>query len=171
MYKYEIGREYPHRNFKDKGDFTLASINENLFDIIIGMEKPSNTEQKIIRQEPLRYGVYINKNVPFILFDFRFQNYSFDCSINFYKVKSEERENWLKTESNIINLSLVDTSNNIMKGVRLISVEIKFIRLIKQSLKMQLTSMHPDDIEKIISEVYTKYSTNELIYITKMYSL
>lgn len=170
MIKYEVGKPFPHEGYRGR-DAVYAMVNEAFFDIVIVINKPTQSEKKTIKHEPMRYGAYIENSVPFVIIDFRFQDLNFDCSINFHKVSEKDRENWFKEKSNAMNIFLVDSTTYNLEAIRFVGVELDFASVLKDSLKEQIEFLTLADVENTISKIYQLYPTNELIKKTKMYNL
>jgi hypothetical protein len=169
--KFEVGKEFPLKSYKNFSDFGLIEVNSSLFDFIIGMVKPTSKEKMTIRREPLRYGCYYENYVPFLIIDFRFQNINFDATINIFKIDQNSVEEWLNTEANSVNLFLIDTATNIIEGIRLIGLDMNFVKELKDNLRKQLLLSNKEEVEKTIDDVYRKYSTQDLINKIKMINI
>lgn len=170
MVKYEVGKPFP-QNFAFGQDASFISTNESLFDLVLAMSRPTAHEKKTIKQEPIRYGCYYQEHVPVFIVDFRFQNLSFDATLNFTKVKEDKRKDWLKTEGNTIGIFVVDAQTNILHAMRMISVNLDFAMNIKNECKLQLQK-HAEiaEVDSVINRIY-RNSTNELINKIEMYNL
>lgn len=73
----------------------------------------------------MEIGLFIYKDTPFLYLDLR--EFSVDFASNINKIRNQKDiDNWLNSETNVIQLYLIDGETGILKAQRMIS--INFLR-------------------------------------------
>jgi hypothetical protein len=100
----------------------------------------NESEIHAFRRGSLRYGLYAEESIPFILWEFR--GYEMDCHINMHKEPPDKRDAFLagEPEANAVQLYLVDGATDIVRGIRLVGTQPAFVQEIKQLCFDQLSA-------------------------------
>ncbi|MYY43960.1 hypothetical protein [Elizabethkingia anophelis] len=161
MNTYEINKPLPTPHPLPGADVTFIEFTNEFIDLKAYFDKPTPDEIKDWCKGTLSVSVFEYGKCPFLIL--KSKVWLFDASINILKIRAEtQREDWLNTEGNIINLFLIETHTNILKGIRTISVNFsKELRdiLIAQILKFQ----DAKTVEKRLAEIQHSMSTEEMM--------
>lgn len=159
---YEVGKQFPVKCPKPGADFSIIQpIDGGAFDLIMYMNNPSFDEKIQAKTGTLKYGVFENSFVPFFIVSF--DSFSFDASMNVFKLPSDKREDWIASQPNAVTLFLIDSSTNIIKAIRFIGIETDAISAFKQTCKKQLhqyTSAH--EVEASINRICNSQTTKQM---------
>lgn len=101
-----------------------------------------------------------------------FDEMSVDACINFLQVFQDKADGWLNSESNLINLYLIDAKTNILRGIRLIGVQKDFANLVRDTCEAQDSaySTHTE-VQSIIDRITANVTTEQMMSKIKMYKL
>jgi len=155
MIKYEIGKKFPHDKYLNRGELTIAILNENFFDVFISLYSLTTDEIKAFKSGNLKVYLFTKDNIPFILFSNKF---SFDISIDLTKLNEQQQKNWLSNKANTINLFLVNAENNTIAAMRMIAID--FATDIRDICAKQITMQN---IDFKIQQILHLISINEMI--------
>ena len=94
-------------------------------------------------------------------------------SINIFNIKDDEaRTAWLNSESNIVNMFLIDARSNILLAARMISVQHSFAEKLRDILEEQANSYDSQQaVEGKIMVIQHTFSTADMIPRANMISL
>lgn len=161
MIKFEVGEQFPLHNHARGIEQPRIDMNEAFFDICF-YSLQSDNDAPIFRNHPIRYGVFAKNNLPFFLIDF-IKEFNLDVSINIHKVHEDKVEKWLNSSSNVINLYLIDAKTNILKAMRMISINPECANLIRDILEKQDENYESaSTVEGAIKVIANNYSTDEM---------
>lgn len=160
MIKYEVNTVFPFPNPMPGAEITISDITTAFFDIKCYISNPSPDEAKDWRKGKITIAIYEYDKCPFCIV--KFTDWSLDVSVNVLKIQSEQqREEWLNTEGNIINLFLIDSRTNILKAMRTISVN--FSESFRDILEQQTEKYDSaGQVERRIAEIQHTVSTDEM---------
>lgn len=159
MIKYEVGKQFPHEKYLNRGELTVSILNETFFDVLVCLHGITSDETKAFRKGKLTAGIFEYKSIPFIIFDLG-DGFSFDVSIDITKISEEQQNMWLNSNSNTINMFLVDASNGELKAIRMISVN--FADEIRDILEEQ-TGLPINEVQSRISMSLQLIDTNIML--------
>lgn len=135
MYTYEVGKPFPHPQYLPPGqELARPMITSSFFDVIFYSLNPAS-DHRLFTRGKIRYGLYHRNNVPFFIVDF--EDFDFDVSLNIHKVADEEVEAWLNGDGNLISMYLVDAKQNIIHGIRMVSIKPQIASQIRNICEAQ----------------------------------
>lgn len=171
MIKYEVNKPFPGINSMPGFDHTRADLSVGFFDIICFASHIRAEEIQAWKKGMLGYGLYVNSDIPFFIIDF--DGWTIDVNINILKIKNDEQiDFWLNGEGNIINLFLVDTDTNILKAMRMISIQMNIAESVRDILEKQSQTYETvDEVENRIDAINHAIKTKEMIKNCKMTKL
>lgn len=158
--KYGVGEVFPHEQYLNKGEVTVAMLNHAFFDVVCVLKNVTKQEVKEWRKGKLSVYLYENENIPYFCLDFG--TWSLDVNINMNKVKADYVDAWLNSESNLINLFLVEESNGILNAMRTITIPVEIEERIRDLCEVQ-TNFSVNEIDLRIQKTLSKYSTKQMI--------
>lgn len=168
----EVGKPYPFHNNANGFENVVSELNTSFFDVLYYAPKPPAKDLSIWKTSKIRYGVFVCENIPFFLVSFPGHDWTFDVSINFLKAKQPEGEDWIYKEDNMIHFYLINASTNVIKAMRMISIEPEVVQSIREACsKQQQQYKNPILLEGEINRIYGRFSTEEMIRNTKMFSV
>ncbi|KAA6348494.1 hypothetical protein EZS27_004094 [termite gut metagenome] len=157
MITYEVGKPFPLPKYLNRGESTVAILNESFFDLFVSLHGITSNENNAFRKGKLTIFLYENKSVPFIICDFG-NNFSFDVSIDITKMNKDQQEKWLNSDVNLISLYLVDAATGILQAMR--TITINFAEDIKDICERQSEF---DSVQDAINETLEKNNTADMI--------
>lgn len=160
---YKVGESFPQPNILPGAERCIASLNTAFFDVLYYIQKPSSEDIRTWRKGKLKYGLYAEKSVPFVIIDFPDARWNFDVSIDILKVYSEEqREDWLNGEGNIVTLFLINAGTNILEGMRTISVN--FGEKLRDILEEQCILYESSaEVDKEFNDIVSRLTTDNMM--------
>ncbi len=160
MIKYQVNAPFPFAHPMPGADVTLSDITSVFFDVKCYMSDPAADEIRDWRKGKMTVAIYEYDKCPFFIL--KFADWSLDASINVLLIKSDEqREAWLNTEGNIINLFLIDSQTNVLKAMRTISVN--FSEQFRDLLEQQVEKFDSAaEVVKRIAEIQHSLSTDQM---------
>ena len=161
MYKYEVGTKFPHEKYLGHGEITVAILNENLFDVLVCLHSVSGDEIKAFRKGRLEVSLYVNSDIPFVVFDLG-NGFSFDVNINILLLTDEQQDAWLNAQANAVNLFLVDAVTSNLLAMRMIGIDMRIINKIRDTCEAQ-TEMDTEQVEAKMSSILSIVSTKDMI--------
>lgn len=165
MQKYEVGQPFPDALGHQEGGY-IRTLNNGSFDVVNVLSNLKAKEVREFKQGILRIGFYIENSIPF--FVVQNKEIEFDCPYNALKI-GEDFEKWFEQDSNIITMYLIESTTKILKGIRLISIELDEMKKMKNAMKLQRDEYSSvQEVEIEIDRIYNRYSLFEIIKKTKL---
>lgn len=158
--KYKVGERFPHSQYLNYGEITVSVFNDTFFDILSCLYDLSGKEIKIFQNGDFQFSLFTFEGVPFICINFIGADLSFDLSLDITKLSAVQQENWLNSDSNVINMFLVDAESGILKAMR--TFTIKFSEDIRDILEEQ-SAFESGKVGEIIRRVNTQFTTDYMI--------
>lgn len=171
MIKYEINSPFPFPHPSPGEETTLSEITTSLFDVRCYLSNPTSEEINDWRKGSLRYAFFDMDSCPFFILCF--DGWNLDCSINILKIRSdEEKDAWLNAEGNVINLFLIDAKTNVLKAMRMISIQKDASEKLKDVCEAQTERFeNAMECDSKIFEIYMKVSIEQMLKLGKVYKL
>ena len=169
MQKFEVGKNFPYPNTSNGMEIARLSFNTNLFDVIYYINGSSGKDIQVWKKSKLKYALYQQAKIPFPIFLFPNQNWSFDLSMNIYKAEEDKVEDWLNNDGNIVTLFLIDAKTNILLAMRTIGVKPKWSEKLRDILEDQWNEY--DSAQKVdlaIDAILNTHSTSEMLAKTQI---
>lgn len=168
---YSLNTTFPDANPAPGADFAIIRLMEGgTFDLVMYMTNPSEKEIQAVQTGKMQYGVFINKYIPFFLA--KFETFTFDASINMMKAgEDSKRDKWINSDANLVSFFLIDSNTNTLKAMRIIGIEPAAMNDIKTMLRQQpIKFMHSGGVENAITEITNRFTTDDMIVKSKMYT-
>jgi hypothetical protein len=161
--QYEVGKRFPHEKYLNRGEITVAILNEQFFDILVCMPDPTAEEIRDFRRGVMAVNLYEQHNVPFIVVQFA-DGFNVDVNINMYRTHEERRDGWLNAEANAISLYLVDSHSGILHAMRTIGVPCDFANKIRDVCEAQLQEeVDVNDVDDRVKNVMGGVTTKDMV--------
>jgi hypothetical protein len=171
MVAFTFGELFPLHNKANGSEYCRADFNDSFFDICYYFPYVDESHINAWGKDVFKYGVFEAHNIPFFLVEFEIdkQRWCFDLSLNVHHILEGDATIWLKSQSKIIRLYLIEGNTNNLVGMRMISINenaANYIRDICEEQYQNYQSIREVDakIDKIIDSI----STAEMIKKTKM---
>lgn len=167
----KVGSTHPIEKAASEVRLSLAKENKEFLDVIFYNMSKSKDYPKAWEKANLRYGIYVEANIPFFLVDFPQEGKSYAMPVNLYDISANERESWLKETESTMNLFLLN-ANNIIEAMRTIHVNTSVASEIRKIGQSQLaTYKDTNAVKGAISQVLAQKNTATMIAKGKMVSL
>lgn len=154
MIKLSVGETVPSK-YKDLIEENSSGAKmltgENL-ETIAYLDNVSNEENSCFEDGRLVVSLTIIDSIPFLVF--QFASFSFDCTV----YDMEDREDC----ENRLTLLLVDSSNGLLKGIRILGLKHDFIKELKRLTKLNAQKSTREIFETKALMIMSKYSTSEI---------
>ncbi len=174
MLKFEVGQRLPLPLTPPRMELCHSSTNSAFFDIIYWIKNEDDLQKSIniFTKSPLKYGVFVAKDIPFFVIDFIGKNWNFDVSTNIHKVQADKVDDWINSESNVVSMYLCDCNTGILYGMRTIGISQSAANYIRDTLEKQdETYDNANEVDAMINKVMDSYTTNDMMKKAKMYNL
>ncbi len=167
----KIGSTHPIEKTASEVRLSLAKENKEFLDIIFYNTSKSKDYPKAWEKANLRYGIYSERDIPFLLVDFPQEGKSYALPVNFYEISANERSDWLKGTETTMNLFLLNP-NNIIEAMRTLHANALIAsELRKVGLHQLNTYKDINAVKEAISQVLAQKNTSTMIAKGKMVSL
>jgi hypothetical protein len=169
MFKYEIGKKFPHPNPQPGAEHCRAQLVGSSFDVLYFITRARKQDIRTFRESLLRMYVYIEEHVPFLTFAFFGTPWTFDLTITTASGTKEEVEQFLQP-GNAVTLFLIDSApeNTLLAG-RLIGLPEEAEKLIKEVCRQQWLHQDAVAVDRTIKSVYAKYTPQDLMKKSQMW--
>jgi len=166
MIKYEVGQRFPNEKYLDRGEITVALINEKFFDVIVCISGITSKEAKGFRKGSFEISLFEKHNIPFVIFDFG-EGFSFDVSLDIHKLTDEQTDKWLNEQGNVLNMFLIDATTGNLAAMRMVGVSSSLEGSIRDICELQ-SEMRAEEVEQKLNGILSVVSTKEMIKQRKM---
>lgn len=168
---FETEKIYPDPRYRGQEGATIVT-NSAIFDVLIQMNGLTPSETAALKSGQLRYGVYVEEAVPFLLLDFPSAKFNVDASFNFHAVMASDRTAWLEAEANAVTLIGIEGKNYKVVSIRLCGFDLDFVAAFKSAAAQQLVAYsNTVDVNRKINNITARLSTEQMMSKTKMYKL
>lgn len=168
MQKLEVGKHLKKEitQYREGIKFDIDDNGANLF---IYFNNPTNEEIKEITKGYIKLGYYKEGNVILMLFKFGNQQWmDAPYSIHLSKNLSTLQE-VTEGKGYAVNVYLVNASNGILEGIRLVGMNNRISKMLREDLiKQKEMSFENYDIN--LQNIFRKYSTRVLVSMSKVVS-
>lgn len=169
MHEIAVGKPFPVPAGRGAG--IIPVLNGESFDIYGWVEQPSYAEKLDWKQGEIRYGLYIEDDIPFLLFRIG-AAWSFDVSINIMSETNERGWGFLNGAGNAISLFLVDYPSNVVQAIRMIGADHLFMQAIRATLERQANRYEVSgDVDVTMEAIIVQRSFEEMWEQATKYSL
>jgi hypothetical protein len=167
----KVGAPYPDARYKNTEGAVIAN-NEQNFDILIVMQGITEPERKAFAKGKMRYGIFTEGGIPFFLLSFPDAQFTCDAPMNFHKLHTENRAEWLQSDANAINVISIEKRNYNVLSIRFCGLEPSVIKEFKASAETQLARYTTkEDVDRAINIILNRFTTEQMIGKAKMYTL
>ena len=170
-YAYHVGQLYPDDN-EANGEEKVRTQTSTVFFDVLYYSPPDPECIGAWKKSPLRYGLFVEENIPFFLIEFPDMKWRFYCSLNFHLVSENHTNLWLNSTYNIITLYLLHYKTNTILAMRTISIKPAIAERLRDILETQLASFtSANEVENRIQRIQSRFSTSQMIKKTNMFKL
>jgi hypothetical protein len=164
MIEYKVGSEFPFPNKSNGQEMALVSMNEAFFDVLYYINDASESDINTFRRGSMQYACFSESAIPFPIFKFPKSKWSFDVNINIFKVQEDKVEDWLNSESNIINLYLIDAQTNTLLAMRMIGTRTEYAEGIRDILDNQLEKYeNKEQVDFMLQSILSAFPTEDML--------
>jgi hypothetical protein len=134
-----IGNAHPVLNKMKGMQNYMAQFHATFFDGLYYLKSPTAAQKTAWKAGSLSYGVYVEGNIPFLLVEFPKEKWTFLTPLNAFLANASDRQTWLASNENVLNLFLLNADTNITENIRTLKVDANFALKIRTACKAQLT--------------------------------
>jgi hypothetical protein len=168
-----IENEKPFPDIRYRHNLGLTVIPDAAsFMLLANIDQLRMAEIVALKRGKLRYGVYVNECIPFFLLDLPEVKMTLDASFNIFKFEPSAVGQWLAAEANAVQLVTVKYENFIVKGQRLMGLNLDCMKKIKEACaEQQIRYENKTQVHNMAVRIYNAISTDDMIKHSKMYML
>jgi hypothetical protein len=135
----KIGTVHPIAKKNVEAQLSVAKENKEFLDIIFYNTSKSKDYPKAWEKSTLRYGLYVEGNIPFILSELPQEKRAYAIAINMYEVAQASRTAWVQETEATMNIFLINAANSMIEGMRTINFNEALAKDLRKACQMQLT--------------------------------
>lgn len=168
----KVGGIHPVIKKNAEVQLSIAKENKEFLDVIFYNTSKSKDYSKAWGQATLRYGLYVENNIPFLLVELPSEKKSYCLPVNVYEIGQNDRTNWLKETDTTMNVFLINATSNVIESMRTIAFNTSIAGELRKVCQAQL--VHYKDsttISQAINAIVGKLSATMMIAKAKMISL
>ncbi|TAH18585.1 MAG: hypothetical protein EAZ08_11165 [Cytophagales bacterium] len=139
MSSLKVGGVHPVAKKNTEVQLSVAKENREFLDVIFYNLSKSKDYAKAWGQSALRYGLYVENNIPFVLVELAAEKKSYSLPINAYEISQSERSKWLGETEATMNVFLINATNNMIESVRSITFNASIAAELRKTCQAQLT--------------------------------
>jgi hypothetical protein len=171
MVVFTFGELFPLHNRTNRTEYCRADFSDSFFDICYYFPFVDERHINAWGKDSFKYGVFEAHNIPFFLVEFEIdgQRWCFDLSLNVHHILEGDAATWLKSDGKIIRLYLIEGNTNILKGMRMISINENAATYIRDICEEQYQNYQSiQEVDAKICKIIDSISTSEMIKRTKI---
>jgi hypothetical protein len=167
----ENEKPFPDLRYRNNIGLTVIPYGSS-FMLLANIDQLIMAEIKALKRGKLKYGVYINNNIPFFLLDLPEIKMTLDSSFNIFKFEQTAVDNWLNNEANAVELITVKAETFIVKAQRLMGIELDCMKQIKEAcIEQQKAYTSQKEVDSMIVRICNAVTTDDMIKRSKIYTL
>lgn len=168
MTYFQVGRKFPQPNVEPGNERVLLQRNNAFFDVLYYAPMAAQ-DAPTWRRGELKFGLSEpTPGVAMVLFEFS-PEWQFDVTLNLRKAATEQQQrNWLDSESNRITLYLIDSSTNVLHGMRMIGVPSAWADELRAVARRQLERFTSVEVIDHAISIQEAVPLSEMIRTTQM---
>lgn len=152
---------YPVSGF----DNIKAVISSNFFNVIAEFSKL--TKEEVDEWQYGELNLYLTsveeRSIVFLIFELPGIKALFDINVHLLGLTEVDKEFILGSASTLVNIYLVENTNNYLKAIRTLNLRMDLTQKIKEAWSKQTEmKMNPEEYNQVISKIELNYSTQEL---------
>ena len=189
IFTYEVGKPFPHEEYKLSGEGMVSLITTTGFNLLIMIPGIMPVERESIAHGSFRYGIATYENIPFILLDFSRIHpggkltLSFDATINLAGLPKPDFDRWVNSQANLayrqaglVSIYLVEQNTYILEEMRVISLKHNVATELREVLRKQYQGAAPRAfgqeekpmdrqraVDRARQEIQARYTTQQMI--------
>jgi hypothetical protein len=155
---YCLGEPFPDDRYITSNDSTVVRISPHSFDVVITLNGLTDSERRAIVCNKFNVSIFVHKQVPAIIFDFK--EYTCECTINIQKIRSVSIDEWIADTEDTIVLYLLEAGTGNIINMRF--VKFPLMKQLKYLLSLQFM-LSRETIDSRYEEAEQLYSVPDMI--------
>jgi hypothetical protein len=155
---YGLGEPFPDEKYISSNDSAIVRITPHSFDVVMTLTGLTESERKAIVCNKFNVSIFVHKQVPTIIFDFK--EYKCECTINIQKIRSVSIDEWIADVEDTIVLYLLEEVTGKIINMRFIKFPL--MKQLKYLLSLQFM-LSRETIDSRYEEAEQLYSIPEMI--------
>lgn len=139
MSSLKIGGVHPVAKKNTEVQLSVAKENREFLDVIFYNLSKSKDYAKAWGQATLRYGLYVENNIPFVLVELAAEKKSYSLPVNMYEISQSDRSKWVGETDTTVNVYLINAANNMIEAMRSIAFNAAMAAELRKTCQAQLT--------------------------------
>ncbi|MCU0393525.1 MAG: hypothetical protein MUE81_20615 [Thermoflexibacter sp.] len=138
MSSLKVGGVHPLAKKAADVQLSIAKENKEFLDVAVYNTSKSKDYPKAWEKTTLRYGLYVESDVPFLLIELPQESKNYSLIVNGYDINQNDRNSWLKETGATMNIFLINASSNIIESMRTINVSASIASELRKAIQAQL---------------------------------
>lgn len=168
----KVGTVHPIAKKNVEAQLSVAKENKEFLDIVFYNTSKSKDYPKAWEKGSLRYGLYVENGIPFVLSELPQEKRAYAIAINMYEVAANSRTSWLQETEATMNAFLINAGNNMIEGMRTINFNSALAADLRKACQAQLTQYKDAaGVTAAVNTIVAKTNAATMIGKGKMISL
>jgi hypothetical protein len=155
---YCLGEPFPDEKYISSRDSVKVRITPHSFDVVVTLNGLTESERKAIVCDKFYVSIFVHKQIPALLFDFK--KYTCECTINIQKILSISIDEWIADTEDTIVLYLLEAGTGNIINFRYIKYPL--MRQLKHLLRLQFM-LSDETIDSRYNEAEQLYTIQDMI--------
>ena len=168
----KVGGIHPVAKKSAEVQISLAKENKEFLDVVFYNLSKSKDYAKSWGQATLRYGLYVENSIPFLLVELPQEKKSYSLAVNIYDIGQGERAKWLQETEATMNVFLINATNNMIESLRTITFNAAMAAELRKTCQAQLTQYKDTAaVSQAVNTIISQKNAPTMITKTKMIAL
>ncbi len=168
----KIGGVHPIAKKNAEAQLSIAKENKEFLDVVFYNTSKSKDYAKAWGQATLRYGLYVENNIPFLLVELPSEKKSYCLPANVYEIGQNDRANWLKETDTTMNVFLINGTSNVIESMRTIAFNTSIAADLRKACQAQLAQYKDSTtVVQATATIVGKLNAPAMVAKAKMISL
>lgn len=158
----QVGHPYPSPMALPQHEYSSLEFTASLFTLLYYIDQPEPQDLATFEAGILDYGVVEPlPGLPFVVLAFGDGSWTIDASLNLQTLEASAAADWLEGEGNMLNLVLIDASNNQVLTLRQITADPAFTSRVRESLRRQAEHVGSAELVQEAAELIQRDNTTD----------
>jgi len=172
MSSLKVGGVHPVAKKNTEIQLSVAKENREFLDVIFYNLSKSKDYAKAWGQATLRYGLYVENNIPFVLVELAAEKKNYSLPVNVHEISQSERAKWIGETDATMNIFLINAANNMIESVRTITFNAAIAAELRKVCQAQLTQYKDaTSVSQAAAAIASQKNAPTMITKAKMISL
>jgi hypothetical protein len=169
MTKLKEGIVNPLTNKAAEAELRFSDDHTDFFDVLCAAKIPSPAYPKAWKTDTLKYGAYVEANIPFLLVELPNESRTYALPVNVY---AGAKATWVNDTGNVVNVFLVNADSGLIAAQRTFGADSRVVSQIKAAAKAQQTQYKTAaEVQAAIGKIVAAKNPKLMLAATQMITL